>query len=65
MGAAVLYLQQRLVDLERVMQLADRYVSAGEDQSVHSALLKAIEKAKSNAPGGGARSQTPLGLASE
>jgi hypothetical protein len=52
-------LQQRLVALERVMQLADRYVSAGEDQSVHAALVKAIEKAKSNAPGGGA---PPLGL---
>lgn len=59
MGAAVLFLQQRLVALERVMQLADRYVSAGEDQSVHAALVKAIEKAKSNAPGGGA---PPLGL---
>lgn len=65
MGAAVLFLQQRLVALERVMQLADRYVSAGEDQSVHAALLKAIEKAKSNAPGGGAHSPAHLGLSSE
>ncbi len=65
MGAAVLFLQQRLVALERVMQLADRYVSAGEDQSVHSALLKAIEKAKSSAPGGAAHSPALLGLSSE
>ena len=45
-ATALLYLQQRLVLLERVVQIADRYLACGQDDSVHVALLKAIGEAK-------------------
>lgn len=43
---ALLYAQFRLKALENVLAFADRYVSAGQDESVHSLLVRAISRAK-------------------
>lgn len=42
----LLYLQQRRAYLERVLALADRYLTAGQDESNHALLLKAVLAAK-------------------
>lgn len=48
-ATALLYLQHRVVLLERVVQIADRYLSHGQDQSLHVTLLKAVSEAKQSA----------------
>lgn len=61
-GAALLHLQRRLVLLERVMQLAERYLASGQDHSVHAALLKAVDQAKRTTSDGRLETPTALGL---
>jgi CBS domain-containing protein len=45
-GKALLYLDQRRAYLEKVLTLADRYLTAGQDEHNHSLLLKAVLAAK-------------------
>ena len=59
----LLYLQQRLNALERVLQAADRYFSCGQDRSLHSALLQAIGEAKRSVPTAAGEAGAPFGLA--
>jgi CBS domain-containing protein len=47
LAATLLYLNQRRVYLEKVLSLADRYLTAGQDESNHALLLKAVLAAKS------------------
>lgn len=46
LGKAMLYLDQRCGLLERVIDLADRFLRAGQDEHTHALLLKAIHAAK-------------------
>jgi CBS domain-containing protein len=46
LGKTLLYLDQRRAYLERVLDLADRYLVAGQDEHNHAQLLKAILAAK-------------------
>jgi CBS domain-containing protein len=46
LGKAMLYLDQRRSYLEKVAELADRFLLSGQDQHVHALLLKAIHAAK-------------------
>ena len=46
LGKTLLYLEQRNAFLERVYELADRFLLTGQDVQVHSQLLKAIHAAK-------------------
>lgn len=46
LGKAMLYLDQRRAYLEKVLELADRFLLAGQDEHTHSLLLKAIHAAK-------------------
>ena len=46
LGKTLLYLEQRNAYLEKVYQLADRFLLTGQDVQVHSQLLKAILAAK-------------------
>ena len=46
LGKAMLYLEQRTAYLEKVMDLADRFLLTGQDVHVHALLLKAIHAAK-------------------
>jgi CBS domain-containing protein len=46
-GKALLYLDQRRAYLEKVLSLADRYLTAGQDEHNHALLLKAVLAAKS------------------
>jgi|APFre7841882724_1041349.scaffolds.fasta_scaffold10065_1 CBS domain-containing protein len=46
LGKTTLYLQQRCDYLERVLELADRFLRAGQDEQTHALLLKAIHAAK-------------------
>lgn len=50
MARALLHAQSRLKLLESVLATADRYVHAGQDQSMHRLLVKAIGKAKEGGP---------------
>jgi CBS domain-containing protein len=59
----LLYLQQRLGVLDRVLRSADRYFSCGQDRSLHGALLQAIAEAKRSSPDVGGETEGPLGLA--
>ena len=45
-GKALLYLDQRRSYLEKVSELADRFLLTGQDEHVHALLLKAIHAAK-------------------
>ena len=45
-GKALLYLDQRCRYLEKVLELADRFLIAGQNEHVHALLLKAIIAAK-------------------
>jgi len=47
---ALLRVHQRVVELEQVLDAADRYVHAGQSQQLHTALLRAIALAKRDAP---------------
>ena len=46
LGKALLYLDQRRDLLEKVLELADRFLLSGQEVQVHSQLLKAIHAAK-------------------
>jgi len=46
LGKSMLYLDQRCSYLERVGELADRFLRTGQDEHVHALLLKAIHAAK-------------------
>lgn len=46
LGKALLYLDQRCGYLEKVLELADRFLRAGQDEHTHALLLKAIHAAK-------------------
>jgi len=46
LGKTLLYLDQRRAYLEKVLNLADRYLVAGQDEHNHAQLLKAILAAK-------------------
>ena len=45
-GKALLYLDQRRHCLEKVFELADRFLLTGQDEHTHALLLKAIHAAK-------------------
>jgi len=45
-GKALLYLDQRRKYLEKVLDLADRFLLTGQDEQTHALLLKAIHAAK-------------------
>jgi CBS domain-containing protein len=46
LGKAMLYFEQRNAYLEKVLELADRFLLSGQDVHVHALLLKAIHAAK-------------------
>ena len=46
LGKTLLYLDQRRAYLEKVLALADRYLTAGQDEHNHAQLLKSILAAK-------------------
>lgn len=46
LGKAMLYLDQRRSYLEKVAELADRFLLTGQDEHVHALLLKALHAAK-------------------
>jgi CBS domain-containing protein len=46
LGKALLYLDQRRGLLEKVLELADRFLLTGQDEQTHALLLKAIHAAK-------------------
>lgn len=46
LGKTMLYLQQRCDYLEKVIELADRFLRTGQDEQTHALLLKAIHAAK-------------------
>lgn len=46
LGKSMLYLDQRRQFLERVAELADRFLRTGQNEQVHALLLKAIHAAK-------------------
>ena len=46
LGKVLLYLDQRRRYLEKVAELADRFLLAGQDEQTHALLLKAIHAAK-------------------
>jgi len=58
---ALLYLQRRVAPLEHVLRTADRYLSSGQDNALHTALLKDIRAAKLGSPGP-TEGTTPFGL---
>lgn len=62
-GKALLYLDQRRAYLEQVMQLADRYLSTGQDEHNHAQLLKAVLAAKRAEEHATATAAEPLTLA--
>jgi len=46
LGKTMLYLEQRNAYLEKVLELADRFLLSGQDVHVHALLLKTIHSAK-------------------
>jgi hypothetical protein len=46
LGKTLLYLDQRRTYLEKVLELADRFLLTGQDEHNHALLLKAILAAK-------------------
>jgi CBS domain-containing protein len=46
LGKTMLYFEQRNAYLEKVLELADRFLLSGQDVHVHALLLKAIHAAK-------------------
>jgi len=46
LGKSMLYLDQRRRYLEKVLELADRFLLTGQDEQTHALLLKAIHAAK-------------------
>jgi predicted transcriptional regulator len=50
---ALLQAFERIAVLEHVLQCAERYVRAGQDEQLHKLLVKAIDQARGNPPGRG------------
>jgi CBS domain-containing protein len=46
LGKSLLYLDQRRGLLEKVLELADRFLLTGQDEQTHALLLKAVHAAK-------------------
>jgi len=46
LGKSMLYLDERRRHLEKVLELADRFLLTGQDEQTHALLLKAIHAAK-------------------
>jgi CBS domain-containing protein len=42
---ALLYLHQRVASLEELQRLLRRYLTAGQDEALHAAMMKALERA--------------------
>jgi CBS domain-containing protein len=59
---ALLCLLPRLRSLEEVLRAAERYVTAGQDEQLHGALLRAIAHAKDGSLSGVRSAPAPLGL---
>lgn len=62
LGKTLLYLAQRAEYLERVQELADRFLRAGQDERVHALLLKAIHAAKRAEEHATGRARVPFAL---
>lgn len=62
LGKALLYLDQRRQYLERVLELADRFLLSGQDVQVHAQLLKAIHAAKRAEEHATGRARVPFPL---
>lgn len=62
LGKAMLYLDQRRGLLEKVLELADRFLRAGQDEQTHALLLKAIHAAKRAEEHATGRTRVPFPL---
>ncbi len=62
LGKTLLYLDQRSNLLERVLELADRFLLSGQEVQVHSQLLKAIHAAKRAEEHATGRARVPFAL---
>ena len=62
LGKALLYLDQRRGCLEKVLELADRFLLTGQDEHVHALLLKAIHAAKRAEEHATGRARVPFPL---
>jgi hypothetical protein len=62
LGKAMLYLDQRRSYLEKVTELADRFLLTGQDEHVHALLLKAIHAAKRAEEHATGRARVPFPL---
>jgi len=62
LGQALLYLDQRRGYLEKVLELADRFLLTGQDEHVHALLLKAIHAAKRVEEQAAGRARVPFPL---
>ena len=59
---ALLYLQQRVECLEEVARLARRYLAAGQDETLHASITKALQHAEQVEDRATARPGNTLGL---
>jgi acetoin utilization protein AcuB len=62
LGKTLLYLEQRRRKLEKVFELADRFLLSGQDEQVHALLLKAIHAAKRAEEHAAGKAGTPFPL---
>ena len=62
LGKALLYLDQRRDYLEKVLELADRFLLSGQEVQVHAQLLKAIHAAKRAEEHATGRARVPFPL---
>jgi CBS domain-containing protein len=62
LGKALLYLDQRCGYLEKVFELADRFLLTGQDEQAHARLLKAIHAAKRTEERATGRERVPAAL---
>lgn len=46
LAKSLIYLERRVRQLERVAQLAERYMHAGHDQQLHSKLVRALHETR-------------------
>jgi len=61
-GKTMLYLEQRRGYLEKVFELADRFLRTGQDEQTHALLLKAIHAAKRAEEHATGRARVPFPL---
>lgn len=62
LGKTLLYLDQRRRHLEKVLELADRFLLTGQSEQVHALLLKAIYAAKRAEEHSTGATRTPFAL---